>query len=63
MISNTRIVKEMSVPVKQVFCSDQASSLMASERGLMALFNESKTWEQSKLKECIVILSPWLILF
>ena len=50
-------MKEMSVPVKQVFFSDEVSSVMASERDLMALANESETWKQSKLKEC-----PWLIL-
>ena len=63
MIWNTRVVKEMlSVPVKQFFFSDEVSSVMASERDLMALANESETWEQSKLKGCTVILSPWLIL-
>jgi len=57
MIWNARVMKEMSVPVKQVFFSDEVSSVMASERDLMALANESETWKQSKLKEC-----PWLIL-
>jgi len=57
MIWNTRVVKEMAVPVKLVFFSDEVSNVMASERDLMALANESETWEQSKLKEC-----PWLIL-
>ena len=52
----------MSVPVKQVCCSDEVSSVMASERDLMALANKSETWEQSKVKDCTVILSPWLIL-
>jgi len=60
---------ECSICERKVVCtsetgllSDEVSSVMASERDLMALTSEYETWDQNKLKESTVILSPWLIL-
>jgi hypothetical protein len=46
MIWDARIVKEMSLAVKEVCCSDEVSSVVASERDLIALANDSETWEK-----------------
>jgi len=46
---NARVMKEMLfVPVKQAFFSDEVSSVMASERDLMVVANESETWDSKE---------------